>query len=344
MATKPPVLYPKVDHAIVHPTDYPEWEKLCEVLARHCREEKFDVAVWEVANEPDIGESGGTPYLFKTQDYVTYYTHTVAGLLRGNAQAKVGGPTVASAHSGLVDALIEHCAQRNVPLDVLSWHLYSDSPAAHVENVKRMREKLARFPQLKNTKTFISEWNMDLTHPNLAPQFQPAFVLETVHRLSEAGLDMAAYYHVRDCFVDDADFDWMSPGGRNFMAHWWNTMPQYGALFDHHGRVRPAWYAFRLLGQFEGPRFAVAGEQGAIRAIACQREHRRHVLVWRYEGGGPAEREVRLALGGLTGGVVRVVALDAAAAVNTLKVLRFQTVPDMAHQPIVLKLRPWEIR
>ncbi|MGA2034525.1 MAG: hypothetical protein ABSG68_19940 [Thermoguttaceae bacterium] len=344
VAMKPPVLYPKVDHAIVHPTDYAEWEKLCEVLARHCREEKFDVAVWEVANEPDIGESGGTPYLFKTQDYVTYYTHTVAGLLRGDAQAKVGGPTVAAAHSDLVDALIEHCAQRNVPLDVLSWHLYSDSPGAHAENVKRMRAKLARFPQLKNTKTFISEWNMDLMQPNLAPEFQPAFVLETVRRLSEAGLDMAAYYHVRDCFVDEADFDWMSPGGRNFMAHWWNTMPQYSALFDHHGHVRPAWYAFRLLGQFEGPRFAVAGEQGAIRAIACQREHRRHVLVWRYEGGGPAEREVRLALGGLTGGVVRVVALDAAAAVNTLKVLRFQGVPDLAHQPIVLKLRPWEIR
>ena len=75
VAMKPPVLYPKVDHAIVHPTDYAEWEKLCEVLARHCREEKLDVAVWEVANEPDIGESGGTPYLFKTQDHVILHAH-----------------------------------------------------------------------------------------------------------------------------------------------------------------------------------------------------------------------------------------------------------------------------
>ena len=186
---------------------------------------------------------------------------------------------MASTHSDLVDALIEHCVQRNVPLDVLSWHLYSDSAGAHAENVKRMRAKLARFPQLKNTKTFISEWNMDLMQPNLAPEFQPAFVLETVRRLSEAGLDMAAYYHVRDCFVDEADFDWMSPGGRNFMARWWNTMPQYSALFDHHGHVRPAWYAFRLLGQFEGPRFAVAGEHGAIRAIACQRDRLLDVLA-----------------------------------------------------------------
>ncbi len=182
------------------------------------------------------------------------------------------------------------------------------------------------------------EYGPDAPEPGAG--FQPVFVLETVRRLSETGLDMAAYYHVRDCFVDEADFDWMSPSGRNLMAHWWNTMPQYSALFDHHGRVRPAWYAFRLLGQFDGPRFAVAGEQGAIRAIACQLEHRRHVLVWRYEGGGPPELEVRLALGGLTGGVVRVVALDAAAAVNNLKVMRFQGVPDLAQRPIVLKLRP----
>jgi hypothetical protein len=344
LAMKPPALYPKVDHAIVHPTDYRQWEKLCETLARHCRDERFDVAVWEIANEPDIGEMGGTPYLFKAKDYLTYYDHTVAGLLRGDAQAQVGGPTVASAQSDLVDALLEHCAAGKAPLNVLSWHLYSDSPAAHAGSVTRMREKLARFPQLKNVKTYVSEWNMDLMQPNLAPGFQPAFVLETVRRFAEAGLDMAAYYHVRDCFVDEADFDWMSPGGRNFMAHWWNTMPQYSALFDHHGRVRPAWYAFRLLGQFEGPRFPVAGERGNLRAIACQRENRRHVLVWRFEAGGPQDQEVQLSLRGLTGGSLRIVALDAEAAVNNLKVLRFQGVRDLIERPVLLKLRPWEIR
>ena len=344
LAIKPPLLYPKVDHAIVHPTDYAEWEKLCEMLARHCREEKFEVALWEVANEPDIGESGGTPYLFKARDYATYYEHTVAGLLRGDPQAQVGGPTVANPHSDLVDGLLEHCAARKLPLHVLSWHLYSDSPATHAGNVARMREKLARYPQFKDTKTYISEWNMDLMHPNLAPGFQPAFVLETVRRFAEAKLDMAAYYHVRDCFVDEADFDWMSAGGRNFMAHWWNTMPQYSALFDHHGRVRPAWNAFRLLGQFEGPRIPVSGERGNIRAIACQREHRRHVLVWRYESGGAEEVDVRLAITGLSGGSVRVVALDPAAAVNNLKVLQFGGVRELTKKAIQFKLRPWDIR
>jgi hypothetical protein len=69
------------------------------------------------------------------------------------------------------------------------------------------------------------------------------------------------------------------------------------ALFDHHGRVRPAWHAFRLLGQLEGPRYAVEGEQGNLRAIAGDGDGYTHLIVWRYDDGGPDEIEVRLHLG-----------------------------------------------
>src|SRR5512137_2259254 len=70
LAMKPPVLYPQVDHFMVHPNNYDEWERLCGALARHCREQGFQVAAWEVCNEPDIGEMGGTPHYFrKAEDY-----------------------------------------------------------------------------------------------------------------------------------------------------------------------------------------------------------------------------------------------------------------------------------
>ncbi len=249
---------------------------------------------------------------------------------------------MASADSFLVEALIGHCATNQVPLHFLSWHLYSDSPAAHAANIAKQRARLARFPQLKDVKLFISEWNMDLMRPNLHPGFQPAFVLETMRRFAEAGLDMAAYYHIRDCFVDPADFDWMSPGGRRFMAHWWNIMPQYSALFDHHGRVRPAWYAFRLLGQLDGARYAVAGESGNLRAIAGEGDGRRHLIVWRYEGDGPDAVEVRLEVTGVPNRSCRIVALDPAAPVNPLKVLHFGRTQDLEKQ--TLRLGPWGIR
>lgn len=343
LAMKPPLLYPQVDHFVVHPNNYEEWERLCEALARHCREAGFQVAAWEVCNEPDIGESGGTPHYFRdAADYNRFYTHTVAALRRGDPEAPVGGPAVASADSFLVEGLIEHCATQHVPLDFLSWHLYSDSPESHAGNVAKQRARLAKFPQLQGVKLFVSEWNMDLMRPNLAPGSQPCFVLETMRRFAEAGLDMAAYYHVRDCFVDPTDFDWMSPGGRRFMAHWWNTMPQYSALFDHHGRVRPAWYAFRLLGQLDGPRYVVEGEAGSVRAIAGEGDGYKHILIWRYEGGGPDEVEVRVEVAGVSGRSSRIVHLDAAAPVNNIKVVHFGRADGLGAVP--LKLGPWDVR
>jgi hypothetical protein len=342
LAMKPPRLYPKVDHFLVHPSNYGEWERLCEALAKHCRKSGFQVAAWEVCNEPDIGESGGTPHYFRrAEDYNLFYTRTVAGLLRGDPNAQVGGPAVASPDSELVEGLIGHCASNGVPLDFLSWHLYSDSPSAHADNIAKQRARLARFPQLKDVKLFVSEWNMDLMRPNLAPGFQPCFVLETMRRFAEAKLDMAAYYHIRDCFVDPADFDWMSPGGRQFMAHWWNTMPQYSALFDHHRRVRAAWHAFRLLGQLEGARYRVEGEQGNIRAIAGEDGGHKHVIIWRYEEDGPETVEVRLEVAGAEGRSSRVVKLDAGAAVNNLQVLHLGRSDELGAVP--LKLAPWDV-
>ena len=88
LAMKPPVLYPTVDHFTVHPNDYDEWERLCEALARHCREEGFDVAAWEVCNEPDIGEMGGTPHYFRKRGGLQPILHahgngSAAGRSRG---------------------------------------------------------------------------------------------------------------------------------------------------------------------------------------------------------------------------------------------------------------------
>jgi hypothetical protein len=119
-------------------------------------------------------------------------------------------------------------------------------------------------------------------------------------------------------------------------------MPQYSALFDHHGRVRPAWYAFRLLGQLEGPRYAVEGEQANLRAIAGDGDGFKHVIVWRFDGGEPDEVEVRLDVKGASGRNSRVVALDASAPVNNTKVVHFGRSDDLSKVP--LKLKPWDVR
>ena len=84
------------------------------------------------------------------------------------------------------------------------------------------------------------------------------------------------------------------------------------------------------------------GERGNVRAISGDGDGYKHVLVWRYENGGPEEIEVRLDLAGVNGRNTRVVQLDAAAPVNNIKVIHFGRSDDLGSVP--LKLKPWDMR
>ena len=67
----------------------------------------------------------------------------------------------------------------------------------------------------------------------------------------------------------------------------------------------------------------------------------KHILIWRYEGGGPEEREARLEMAGVQGRNCRVVQLDPAAPVNNIRVIHFGRADDLASVP--LKLEPWGV-
>ena len=96
------------------------------------------------------------------------------------------------------------------------------------------------------------------------------------------------------------------------------------------------------MGQLEGPRYAVEGEQGNLRALAGDGDGYKHLIVWRYEDGGAEEVEVRLDLAGIIGRNSRVVKLDAAAPVNNIQVIHFGRSNDLGELP--LKLKPWDVR
>ncbi len=125
---KPKVLFPVVDHDIVEPNDYGQWEELIFRMVRHYQQRDPRIRYWEVANEPDIGESGGCPYRFQPENYTRYYRHTVEAILRADPDALVGGPALANSRSPILPKLLEFCEKENVPLHFVSWHIYSSSP------------------------------------------------------------------------------------------------------------------------------------------------------------------------------------------------------------------------
>src|SRR5215469_10122355 len=76
IAFKPKALFPKIDDAVTDPTDYAAWDDLIAAMVSHYKERGSGIVYWEIANEPDIGESGGCPYRFTPEGYVRYYRHT----------------------------------------------------------------------------------------------------------------------------------------------------------------------------------------------------------------------------------------------------------------------------
>lgn len=283
IAFKPRLLFP-VDQDVVEPNSWSAWEDLVYNLVKHYRDRGDGIRYWEVGNEPDIGESGGCPYRFQPGNYVTYYQHTAAAILRADPEARVGGPALANVHSPILPALVEAAAADKVPLHFVSWHIYSSEPARIRGTIEYVKDLLSKHPGVK-VETFLDEWNMSLSKPVRDPRFQPAFVAETVWQMVDAGLDYSCYYHIRDYYVDQRKFsEFMSPMGAAFMARWWNRMPQYDGLFDYQNTVRPAYFAFKLLSRLTGERLKFGSNDAAVHGFFAYDPLYKtyNLMVWNY--------------------------------------------------------------
>ena len=125
---KPKVLYPKVDQDIIDPDDYGHWEQLIGAMVDHDKQKGLSGFYWEVGNEGDIGEMGGSPNRYTPENYTGYYRHTIEAVLRADPTAHVGGPAVAGWKSPILPALIAYCDKEKVRLDFVSWHIYKATP------------------------------------------------------------------------------------------------------------------------------------------------------------------------------------------------------------------------
>ncbi len=295
IAFKPQLLFPVVDHKIVDPIDYDEWEKLIYNLVKHYQERSARIRYWEVSNEPDIGESGGCPYLFTPENYRRFYARTVAAILRADPEARVGGPALANYKSPILPSLLEFCEKEKVPLHFVSWHTYQNDPIKIRATIDEVKALMRKYPSL-NPETILNEWNMSLSNPSLDPRFQPCFIVEVAWQMKEAGLDYSCYYHIRDYHVQPEVFSrFMSLDGTAFMARWWNQMPQFDGLFDFQNRVRPAYFAFKLLSRLSGRRLRLQSSDPYFHGFAAYDERLQayNILVWNFSD-QPARLDLKL--------------------------------------------------
>jgi xylan 1,4-beta-xylosidase len=130
-------------------------------LVKHVNDDrKFEVKCCILTNEGDLGEPG-VPFKFPTiESYLDYYKHTASAIRRADPNAKIGGPSPANSHSDQVDALVAAAGEGKVPLDVLSFHSYSNDPEAFRHMIETTQAKLAGYPSLSRVQTFIDQFEL----------------------------------------------------------------------------------------------------------------------------------------------------------------------------------------
>ena len=265
---KPKLFFPVISQDIVEPNDYNAWEQFVYEVVKHYLDKGTGITYWEVGNEVDIGEDGGTPYRFKPESYARYYRHTTAAILRANPKAKVGGPALAWYKSPILPELLRVCSAEKLPLDFVSFHNYNNSPTDIRGQIEYVQNLLSKYPDL-HAETIMNEWNMDLFNPPLDARFQPCYVAETIWQMKDAGLDWSCYYQIRDWYVSYETFAKIfSPNGAAFMTRWWNRQPQFSGLIDYQNQLRPAYYAFKLLSRMAGNKLKVSSTNDKVHGFA----------------------------------------------------------------------------
>jgi xylan 1,4-beta-xylosidase len=200
---------------VAPPRDSRQWYQLIRKFAQHLVERYGidEVAHWyfEVWNEPNIDFWDGEP---KEETYFALYDNTVAALKDVSPRLRVGGPSTAQA--AWVDRFIRHCAEKNMPVDFVSTHIYPNDTSQNVfgsnENIPQS-EMVARavrkvYEQVRSSARpelpiIFSEYNAGFDGVQLDGPYVGAWLANNI-RLCAGGLATEmSYWTFTDAFFEE---------------------------------------------------------------------------------------------------------------------------------------------
>jgi len=277
---------------VAPPKDYAKWDALIRAFAEHLLERYGvdEVSSWyfEVWNEPNIDFWTGKP---AESTYLELYDHTAGALKAVNSRLRVGGPSTAQA--AWVGKLIAHAAEKNVPLDFVSTHVYGNDTAKDVfhdqrtvaprgmvsEAVKSVHEAILRSARPKMPLIW-SEFNASYANEVEITDsvFMGPWLAATISQC-DGNVDMMSYWTFSDVFEEQGVVKTPFYGGFGLMAE--NGIP------------KPAFRAFELLHTLGVERLPVAS--GSV--LATRRADGTLVVAaWNYATPGEAAQSKTVVL------------------------------------------------
>ena len=166
----------------------------------------YGIRYWEIWNEPDLGKLfwSDTP-----QQYFDLYTRLARAIKAADPAALVGGPAIAKPNDNTAyrDEFMRTLHANHVPFDFYSWHWYatdSNDPRDFVRIAQDLRTHLDNIG-LKNTQSFLTEWNYGLSDRPPSPLVRASFITSALIYMLDAPLDAATLYRADNVFGPDGN-------------------------------------------------------------------------------------------------------------------------------------------
>jgi xylan 1,4-beta-xylosidase len=239
------------------PRNWQDWHDMVQAFTDHCvkRYGLPEVRGWkfEVWNEPNISFWAGTQ-----QEYFELYRQSAMAIKKVDSELQVGGPS--TAQLGWIPDLIQYCAQKGVPIDFASTHVYANDPQKLIfgkENLYKLEEVIPKGValvkhQIESSKMpklplWITEWSSQ----------NPAFIADTMKNC--IGLTEAMSYWTFSNVFEEGGV----PSG---------IFNSTFGMLDQWGITRPSFHAFvflhklgdTMLGTDTGPILATRRPDGSI--------------------------------------------------------------------------------
>ena len=289
---------------VAPPKDWNRWDDLVSAFAQHLVERYGidEVSQWyfEVWNEPNLDFWAGQP---KQATYWELYDQTATTLKKVSSRFRVGGP--ATAQAAWVDAFIRHCAEKQIPVDYVSTHVYANDSSQDIfgtqENIPRDQmvcravEKVHR--QIKSSRMpslplIWSEFNASYKNePDVTDAtYMGPWLADTI-RQCDGLVDSMSYWTFSDVFEEQGVVRTPFYGG-------------YGLIAED-GIPKPAFNAFKLLHKLGDERLQLNLDS----AVLTRRKDGTLVLaLWNYaepgQSGPPKTVRLRLKGANLTHAVI----------------------------------------
>lgn len=242
------------------PRNWNEWQLLVQKTIEHYSgtyDKGFELenVYYEVWNEPDLFGQWKT---YGEKNYLELYKYGAQGAqsAQGTKRFFFGGPATTAPYRNWMVNFLRFIQERNLRLDFISWHRYSEKPEQFAKDVGDVEGWIAGFPEYNRLPKVISEFGYDSeNNPAHDSRVSAAHTVAVIRQIIPQ-VETAFSFELKDGPSSSGEKLW---GRWGILTH---------DAFDN--EKKPRYYALSLLNKLGGRRLRVAGEGTYVKAIATQ--------------------------------------------------------------------------